>query len=332
MYNKHQYSQHMKHLRAVLAACSLGLASFTLCSCNGDKQVIIYSNADDEAIEAMEQALDQAGYQGQYVFTTFSTSELGGKVIAEGKNIEADILTLSSYYLDSAQERNHMFLPLTFQLEHLTPVNQAFGPITRQEGAIFINTQVIKDKGLTLPTSIKDLAKPEYKGLISIPNVKSSSTAWLMIQALVSAYGEDQTRSILASIVNNAGPHLENSGSAPLKKLRAGEVAIAFGLRQQAIADKKKGLPIDYIDPTEGTFSLMEAVVIPDKGDATNPQVMKMAEVMVKEGRKELIKVYPVPLYKGEEVHSAEKAPNQKVFPLPLTVELLEKHQSLMPH
>lgn len=35
--------------------------------------------------------------------------------------------------------------------------------------------------------------------------------------------------------------HIENSGSAPLKKVRAGEVAIGFWfLRQQAVADRIK--------------------------------------------------------------------------------------------
>lgn len=321
----------MKQLRSILAACTLGFASAAfLSSCNGEKQVIIYSNADDEAIAAMGKALDNAGYQGKYMFSTFSTSELGGKVIAEGKNIEADMLTLSSYYLDSAQRADKTFLPLTFSMEPLNPVNPSFGPITGQEGAIFINTKVIKDQRLAIPQSLKDLAKPEYKGFIAIPNIKSSSTAWLMIQALVHAYGEKETREILKGMIENAGPHLENSGSAPLKKLRAGEVAIAFGLRQQAVADKKKGLPIDYVDPSEGTFSLMEAVAIPDKGTQTNPDAMKMAEVMVKEGRKELIKTYPVPLYKGEQAVSDAKSPNQKTFPQPLTIELLKKHQALM--
>ncbi len=323
----------MKQLRSILAACALGSASLAiLCSCDGNKQVIIYSNADDEAIAAMSQSLDKAGFKDKYMFTTFSTSELGGKVIAEGKNIEADMLTLSSYYLDSAQNANKMFLPLTFTMSPIKPVDTCFGPITGQEGAIFINTKVIQDRGIAVPKSLKDLAKPEYKGLISIPNIKSSSTAWLMIQALVNAYGENETREILKAMADNAGPHLENSGSAPLKKLRAGEVAIAFGLRQQAVADKKKGLPIGYVDPTEGTFSLMEAVAIPDKGANTNPDAMKMAEVMVKEGRKELIKTYPVPLYNGETATSDAKSPNQKAFPQPLTVDLLKKHQSLMDH
>ena len=75
--------------------------------CSGssaEKQVVIYSNADDEAVEAMKTALDAGGYEGKYLFQTFGTSELGGKVMAEGTNIEADLLTLSTFYVDSAQE------------------------------------------------------------------------------------------------------------------------------------------------------------------------------------------------------------------------------------
>ena len=321
----------MKSLRSIVAACIFGgFALSLLASCNGQKQVVIYSNADDEAIASMGQALDKAGYAGQYVLTPFSTSELGGKVIAEGKNIEADILTLSSYYLDSAQKKNSMFLPLGFVKETLSPVDSCFAPLTGQEGAMFINTKVIAEKGLPVPHSLKDLVKPEYKGFVAISNIKSSSTAWLMIQSLVSEYGEEGAKEVLKGIIANAGPHVENSGSAPLKKLRAGEVAVAFGLRQQAINDKKAGLPIDYVDPEEGTFSLMEAVAIPDKGADTNPDAIKMAEIMVNEGRKDIIKTYPVPLYKGEHADSETKSVRQKTFSQPLTVDLLKKHQSLM--
>lgn len=46
---------------------------------------MIYSNADDEVVAAMKAALDSNGYEGQYIFQTFGTSELGGKLLAEGK-------------------------------------------------------------------------------------------------------------------------------------------------------------------------------------------------------------------------------------------------------
>ena len=79
------------------------------CSKSVDDQVVIYSNADEEAVEAMSKALDENGYDGKYTFQTFGTSELGGKLLAEGTNIEADMVTMSSFYLDSAQEKNNMF-------------------------------------------------------------------------------------------------------------------------------------------------------------------------------------------------------------------------------
>lgn len=320
----------MKKKNHLLLASCLLLSCLCVSGCGEKGKVVIYSNADDEAVAAMQRALDNAGYGGTYAFQVFSTSELGGKIIAEGNHIEADLLTLSSYYLESAQAKNQMFRPLAFTVEPLAPVSSCFAPVTGQEGAIFVNTKVMRERGVPAPKSLKDLARPEYKGLISIPNIKSSSTAWLMVQALVDAYGEDGARGILQGLVANAGPHLENSGSAPLKKLRAGEVAIAFGLRQQAVADKKAGLPIDYIDPEEGTFSLTECVAVPEKGAGTNPLAMKMAETIVKQGRKELIQTYPVPLYRGEHATSGAQSPRQKRFPLPLTVDLLQKHETLM--
>lgn len=319
----------MKILHLPAAACLLGI--LCLSSCKDNSQVVIYSNADDEAIAAMQRALDKAGYGGQYMFQTFSTSELGGKILAEGSNIEADMLTLSSYYLESANKRTKgLFVPLAFSCETLQPTAPCFAPITGQEGAIFINTRVIEERHVPLPKSLKDLARPEYKGHISIPNIRSSSTAWLMVQALVQAYGQEEARNILRGMMANAGPHLENSGSAPLKKLRAGEVAIAFGLRQQAVADKKAGRPIDYIDPEEGTFSLTECLAIPDKGSQTNPLTMKMAEIIIRDARGELLQTYPVPLYRGENVTSDARSPRQKRFPSPLTVDLLQEHQALM--
>ena len=39
-----------------------------------EKQVVIYSNADDEAVEAMKKTLDANGYEGKYLFQTFGTS------------------------------------------------------------------------------------------------------------------------------------------------------------------------------------------------------------------------------------------------------------------
>ena len=318
----------MKKVTAFMMTAALAASVLSGCGSGSEKQVVIYSNADDEAVEAMKETLDANGYEGKYLFQTFGTSELGGKLLAEGKDIEADMVTMSSFYLDSAQEQNNMFLDLTFDYKTLTEFPAFYAPITSQEGAIILNTEMLSENNLDRPESLKDLTKPEYKDLLSVTDIKSSSTAWLLMQALVSEYGENGAKDVLKGIYENAGAHIESSGSAPLKKIRAGEVAVGFGLRHQAVADKKDGLPVDYVDPKEGNFSLTESVAVIDKKEA-NPLAMEMAQCIVEKGRSELIRTYPNPIYEGEEADPEKQYAYPKVFPEKLTVSLLERHQEL---
>lgn len=315
----------LKRILAVLLAAAMTAGSAG-CSSKKEEQVIIYSNADDEAVAAMKSALDSNGFEGKYIFQTFGTSELGGKLLAEGANLEADLITMSSYYITSAQEQNSMFLDLTFEHPALKEYPKYCMPITAQEGAIIVNTELLASEGLPMPESIRDLADPVYEGNISVTDISSSSTAWLLIQAIVSEYGEEQGGEVLSGIFGNAGPHIESSGSGPIKKVRAGEVAIGFGLRHQAVADKEKGLPIDYVDPTEGNFSLTESVAVVDKKDKTNALAMEMAQCIIQKGREELLKTYPLAVYEGETADSAAMSKYPKEFAEPLTVDLLKKH------
>lgn len=320
---------NFKKYLALGTALTLTLLAGCGSSGSGDDQIVIYSNADEEAITAMENALDAGGYEGKYIVQTYGTSELGGKLLAEGTNLEADLVTMSTFYLQSAQEQNNMFLPLDFEVNTLEEVPDYTAPITSQEGAIILNTELMASENLPTPTCLKDLADPVYAGQVAVTDIQSSSTAWLLIQALVDAYGEDGAEETLAAIYDNCGAHIETSGSGPLKLCRAGEVAIGFGLRHQAVADKADGLPIDYVDPTEGNFSLTESVAVLDKGEDTNPLAMEMARCIIENGRAELIQTYPNPLYEGETADPANQSDYPSIFDEPLTFELFTAQQEL---
>lgn len=312
---KCEYKMPRMAKRAAAAAMAVVIVISGISIAGGGRNsdlIVIYSNADDEAITAMKKVWDENGYKGKYILQSFGTSELGGKLLAEGNNIEADLITMSSFYVYSL--KNPTFYS---------------APITAQEGSMILNTKVMEKSGLPVPKALKDLAKPVYKDMISVTDVASSSTAWLMLQALVSAYGEQEAKAILTKIYENAGPHIEDSGSGPLKKVRAGEVAIGFGLRHQVVADKKAGLPVDYIDPVEGNFSLTESVAVLNKDTPRRKQAVEMAQCIVKKGRKELQSIYPLPLYEGEKLNDADKSAYPRVFKVPLTVGLLEKHKNL---
>ena len=293
------------------------------------QKVVIYTNADKEATDAMQKSLNEAGFADKYVMQTLGTSELGGKLMAEGDKIEANLVTMSSYFLDSAQTKHKMFVDLNFDTKALGKYPAYYAPILANTGAIFVNTQVLKDKNLPMPKSVKDLTRDEYKGLVSIPNIMNSSTAWLLIQSIISQYGDVEGKVVLNKLIQNCGPHIEKSGSGPIKKVRAGEVAVGFGLRHQAVADKASGKPIDFVDPIEGSYSLTEGISVVKKADAATTQLaMEMAKVIIGKARASLIKDYPVALYQGETVTDLNKPGNPKLFAKPLTVELLAEHQN----
>lgn len=314
-----------KRVTGIIMSVILGISCLAGCG-NTDEVAVIYSNADDEAIEAMTAALDNNGYKDKYIIQSFGTSELGGKLLAEGANLEADLITMSSFYIESAQNQNNMFKDLSFETNALEEYPSYYTPITSQEGAIIINTEMMKENSLEMPACIKDLSKDEYADMIAVTDVASSSTAWLLIQAILSEYGETEGAEVLKGIYENAGAHIETSGSAPLKLVRAGEVAIGFGLRHQAVADKAEGMPIDFVDPTEGNFALTESVAVLDKGENSNSLAMDMAECIIKNGRADIIKNYPNALYEGEETDSNNASAYPKTYNDELTAELLEEH------
>ena len=308
----------------------IALNVFTGCSkkSNADRTVIIYSNADDEAVVAVKKALDSNGYEGKYIFQSFGTSELGGKLFAEGADIEADLITMSSFYIESAQAMNNMFKKLEFSPKQVIKTPDYYTPLLAIQGAVIVNTKLLEENGLSKPKSIKDIGNPEYKDLVSVVDPMGSTTAWLMVQALIEEYGEAGTKNALTAIYNNAGPHLELSGSGPIKKIRSGEVAVGFGLRHQAVRDKKNGLPIDFVDPTEGNFALTESVAVINKKNY-NPLAMEIAECIIKNARADIIKDYPVVLYEGETVDAENIAGNSRTFSKTLTTDLLREHQEL---
>lgn len=328
--NKKKKGEKMKLKSKFTASALLLLLISTIvvgCSPKKSDKTVIYSNADEEVVVAMENALDSNGYKGKYIIQSFGTSELGGKILAEGKNIEADIVTMSSYYLDTAQDKNQMFSDLGFKKNSIDKYPDYQLPITSLQGTLIVNTNVLKENNIQAPSSIKDLADEKYKGLISIPDITGSSTGWLLVQGLLNEYPKE-AQDIMSKIIKNAGPHLESSGSAPIKKIRSGEVAVAFGLRHQAVKDKKDGLPIDYIDPVEGNFQLVESIAVADKEDDEKEKLSKeIAKCIVENARDEISNTYQNVLYKGEQVDSKIAAKYPKTYKEKMTVELLEKHK-----
>lgn len=290
------------------------------CSTKKDEEpVLIYTNGDEETVTTFSKTLDENGFKGQYKVMNFGSSELAAKLNAEKKDTKADILSFSLFHLETLNEKHNMFEKHGLDVSNVLDQYQSdfFSPNLGFTGTIFYNTAKIKEKNLPIPKSIKDLAKPIYKGQISFPSLAESTTGWLMIQAILDNYEIEEATKIISGIKANAGVHIETSGSSPLKKVEAGEVAIGFGIKHQAQAKKESGASIGLVDVTEGDYTLTEFYAL----SSDNPTAKKMIDVLTFKGRDAMRTLFPTPLFKDE-----KQLKNAKTFSKKLTKELLDKH------
>jgi len=132
-------------------------------------------------------------------------------------------------------------------------------------------------KGLTMPTSWTDLAKPEYKGEIIMPNPASSGTGYLQVTSLLLMggikEGKEDGWNYLKQLDNNIVEYT-NSGSAPAKMASKGEVAIGVSFGYRVAKQMSDGYPVKMVFPAEGAGYELEANALL-KG-AKNPEAAKM--------------------------------------------------------
>ena len=157
----------------------------------------------------------------------------------------------TSHYLDDV---------LTYQSRH-----HYYHIFDKEAGCIIVNTKVLSEKGLSEPTSFKDLLKDEYKGLIEMPNPKTSGTGYYFYNGLVSEWGETEALNYFDSLAPSI-KEFTASGSGPVKALNRDEIAIGLGMTFQAAlyANENDNLKIIYFD--EGSpYTLYTETIVSGK-------------------------------------------------------------------
>ena len=120
------------------------------------------------------------------------------------------------------------------------------------------NTVEGQKKGIPKPESWQDLAKPVYKGQITMPNPASSGTGFLDVSSWLQLWGEQGGWKYMDALHENVAQYT-HSGSKPCRQAGAGEfvVGISFDFRGNDV--KQKGAPVDLVFPKEGLGYDIEA-------------------------------------------------------------------------
>ena len=269
----------------------------------GSKKVVIFSSAEEYRNDYYVKKLKEKFPNYDITLEYLSTGKHAAKLKAEGEKTLCDItLDLEAGY---ATQLSPIFADLSSYdtsryTEDLLSKDKKYLPELRMGGAIILNTEVLKAKGLKAPQSYEDLLKPEYKGLISMPSPKASGTGYIFLKALVNSMGEDKAFAYFDQLSKNILQYT-SSGSGPVNALINKEVAIGLGMTAQGALKKTEGAPLEIIFFKEGspyTYYTLAMIKGKDKNKAVKEVFDYMNSTLVEDNVR---MYYPEKMYKDKD-------------------------------
>ena len=255
----------------VLAGCGSTDDQNSTSSSTGKDRVVIYTAAEDERIAYIQSELDKQFPDTEIVIQSLGTGQLLSKLQAEGKDSDCDIfydleVVNAEIILNAAPDlfvdlSDYDFSIYDPSVTGYTDSHHKYAVNGKTAGAFLVNTKMLEEKGLPIPTTYEDMLKPEYAGLISMPSPKSSGTGYSYYNGMVTILGEEAAMKYFEELNPNIKEYT-TSGSAPAKAAVRGDVAIAYGLLWQCV---------NYANENEGL-----TVVVPEQGLAFDLFTMGM--------------------------------------------------------
>ena len=276
----------MKKITSVFFVGLLMLFSFVSCS-KKDNTIVIYSCAEDYRNEYYLAELQKQFPEINFVLDYQGSGPAAAKLKVEGKDTQGDILLSWDFtYLDMLTDylADMSYFDYSIFLDDMVVPSKKYVGEYRNSGAIVINTELLNEKGLAEPTSYEDLVKPEFKGLLSMPNPKSSGTGYMFLKNLVNEWGEEKAFAYFDKFAENI-VQFTSSGSGPMNALVQKEAAVALGMTGQAVTMLNEGAPFKIVFFEEGAPCSLYGHAITKKAEsrADYDKVKEVFAYLVKE-------------------------------------------------
>ena len=232
----------------------------------GSNKVVIYSGAEEYRNEYFLKRLNEEFPQYDITIEYMPTGNLAAKLAAEGTATDMDIFYDLDFSYAGLVEQYLADVSAYDQSIYVDDCKVESGrylAATRNGGAVIVNPEVLAAKGITEPTSYADLLKPEFKGLVSMPDPKSSGTGYMFVKSLVNAWGEEEAFRYFDSLAENI-LQFTSSGSGPVNALVQGEAAVGLGMTAQAVTKINEGANLKILFFEEGSPYSLYGYAIPE--------------------------------------------------------------------
>lgn len=136
-----------------------------------------------------------------------------------------------------------------------------------------VNTEIIKELGIDIPSKWDDLLQEELKGLVSMPDPASSGTAYNTVSAILQTRGEEEGWNYLDKLITQV-PFFTARGSDPGKNVIAGEAAVGINAGTGDKELEANNPQVKVIYPEDGTGWWPQPVAI--LSGCKNPEAAKV--------------------------------------------------------
>ena len=257
----------------LLAGCSAVQPSGETGTAAPSGEITVYTALEDDQISSYLALFNEQHPEITVNIVRDSTGIITARLLAEKENPQADVVwgrAATSLLVAEQQEMLEAYAPAGLERVRAEFRDSDTPPhwvgIDTWFSAFCVNTVEVEKSGLTMPTSWADLVKPEYKGLIAMPNPASSGTGFLSVSAILQMMGEEAGWAYLDQLHENIAVYT-HSGSKPCRMAGAGEVAIGISFDYRAVKQKEAGEPIEPVFPAEGSGWEIEANALVRKSE-----------------------------------------------------------------
>jgi len=258
----------MKPFSTQRLLCGLVAAWSCLAAHAADTTLLVYTALETDQLKAYKEGFEKANPGIALKWVRDSTGVITAKLLAEKANPQADVVmgvAASSLALLDSEKMLAAYEPKGFKELNPAYSDRAAPPtwvgMDVWGASVCFNTIEAAKRGLPKPESWKDLAKPIYKGQITMPNPASSGTGYLDVTAWLQLFGEAEAWKYMDALHENIAQYT-HSGSKPCRQAGAGEFVIGISFEYRANQVKASGAPIEVIFPKEGLGWDIEATSI----------------------------------------------------------------------
>ncbi|NRQ15194.1 ABC transporter substrate-binding protein [Ensifer sesbaniae] len=285
----------MKSLVSVLAGA---LAAGLLSTAAYAENLVLYTSQPNEDAQATVDAFQAANPGIEVEWVREGTTKIMAKLMAEieAGNPVADVLLIAdTVTMQRLKEAGHLE-------NYKSPEAASYdASLYDADGAYYstkmITTGIVYNTSAAMkPAGWQDLAKPEAKGLVSMPSPLTSGAALIHAQTLtgIDGLGWDYYKALAANGATAAG-----GNGGVLKAVATGEKAYGMLVDFMAIREKAKGAPVEFVFPAEGVSAVTEPVGILKTAKNADAAKKFVDFLLSEEGQKTAAKMGYIPARNG---------------------------------